>query len=78
MSIAAVMNRLRGLPIPVLHRQGGEGVALTIDDGPTPEATPGILAALAVQHRDRQPAQSVHEGCDAHTRIPGKRSPGSA
>ena len=46
MSISAVINRLRGLPIPVLHRQGGDGVALTIDDGPTPEATPGILAAL--------------------------------
>jgi len=46
MSIAGWINRLRGLPIPVLHRQGGDGVALTIDDGPTPEATPGILAAL--------------------------------
>lgn len=46
MSISAFINRLRGLPIPVLHRQGGDGVVLTIDDGPTPEATPGILAAL--------------------------------
>ena len=46
MSLTGWINRLRGLPIPVLHRQGGEGVVLTIDDGPTPEATPGILAAL--------------------------------
>jgi peptidoglycan/xylan/chitin deacetylase (PgdA/CDA1 family) len=40
-------NATRGLPVPVMHRlDGGDGVALTIDDGPTPEATMEILAAL--------------------------------
>ena len=46
MIVADWINRLRGLSVPVLHRQGGDGVVLTIDDGPTPEAMPGILAAL--------------------------------
>lgn len=51
MTIGATLDKLirtaRGLPVPVLHRQSGVGgVALTIDDGPTPEATPGILDAL--------------------------------
>lgn len=51
MTIGATLDNLirttRGLPVPVLHRlSAGGGVALTIDDGPTPEATPGILDAL--------------------------------
>lgn len=45
-TISGWINAARGLPVPVLHRIGGDGVALTIDDGPTPDATPGILDAL--------------------------------
>lgn len=40
-------GRLRGLTLPVLHRLAApNGVVLTIDDGPMPGATPGILSAL--------------------------------
>ncbi len=51
MTMGATLDKLirtaRGLPVPVLHRLSEVGgVALTIDDGPTPEATPGILDAL--------------------------------
>lgn len=51
MTIGATLDKLvrtaRGLPVPVLHRLSeAGGVALTIDDGPTPDATPGILDAL--------------------------------
>ncbi len=46
---ADTMRSVAGLTLPVLHRVPGaaEGtVALTIDDGPSPDSTPGLLEAL--------------------------------
>ena len=47
--IEQVQHRLLGLSRPILRRQpAGDGsVALTFDDGPSPETTPHVLAALA-------------------------------
>jgi len=35
-----------GTALPVVLRQGGEGVALTFDDGPHPQGTPAVLETL--------------------------------
>lgn len=46
-TITRLLQRARGLTLPVIHRLAGDtGVALTIDDGPTVEATTGILESL--------------------------------
>src|SRR5690349_17540597 len=45
--LAAAVPALRG-PLGVEDRTvGGEGYALTFDDGPHPEGTPAVLAVLA-------------------------------